>query len=158
MNLRCRVGTYSCQLVRRPPHDIEARANTVTNSDPTDNILGVIEAAYDAWAVGDADAFAAVYTDDATVVQPGILKTSREQIRTTMAVRFAGPLKGSRVIDQPHSVRLLGSDAAVVITEGGIVMAGESEVPAERKIRATWVLTKRDDQWYVAAFQNSPAH
>ncbi len=130
----------------------------MTSNTPTDGILSVIQAVYHAWEAGDADAFSELYTDDATVVQPGIHKRNRDDIRTTMAAGFAGPLKGSRVLDEPQSVRFLGSDNAVVITEGGVLMAGQSEVPAERLVRATWVLTKQNEQWYVAAYQNSPAN
>ena len=130
----------------------------MTTSSPTDSALSVIQAVYDAWADNDADAFAALYTEDATVVQPGIHQKSNDDIRTTMAAGFAGPLKGSRVLDKPQSIRLLGSDAAIVITEGGVLMAGQTELPPERLVRATWVLTKRDGQWYVAAYQNSPAN
>jgi uncharacterized protein (TIGR02246 family) len=113
---------------------------------------------YDAWAANDADAFVALYTEDATVVQPGVHKKNKEDIRTTMAAGFAGPLKGSRVLDEPQSIRFRGSEAAVVITEGGVLMADQSELPSGRLVRATWVLTKRDGQWYVAAYQNSPAN
>jgi uncharacterized protein (TIGR02246 family) len=130
----------------------------MTSDTPTDSVLSVIESVYDAWAAGDADALAQLYTDDATVVQPGIHKRNREDIRTTMAAGFAGPLKGSRVLDEPQSVRFLASNTAVVITEGGILMAGQTELPAERWVRATWVLTQRDDRWHVAAYQNSPAN
>src|ERR1700722_20918076 len=37
---------------------------------------------YQAWAAGDAEAFVADYTEDATVVQPGVYKKDREEIRT----------------------------------------------------------------------------
>jgi uncharacterized protein (TIGR02246 family) len=129
----------------------------MTISTPTDDVLGVIQAVYDAWADNDADAFAALYTDDATVVQPGVHKKNQDEIRTSMAAAFAGPLKGSRVLDDPKSIRFLGSEAAIVITEGGVLMAGQSELPSERLVRATWVLRLQDGQWYVAAYQNSPA-
>jgi uncharacterized protein (TIGR02246 family) len=130
----------------------------MTNNDPAERVVSVIHAVYDAWADGDADTFAKLYTDDATVVQPGIYKRNNDDIRTTMAAGFAGPLKGSRVHDEPQSVRFLGPDTAVVITEGGIIMAGQAKCPAERLVRSTWVLTKQDEQWYVAAYQNSPAN
>ena len=120
--------------------------------------MSVIQAIYEAWAAGDADAFAELYTDDATVVQPGVHKKDKAEIRTTMAAGFAGPLKGSRVLDEPKSVRFLGPDAAVVISEGGVLMAGQGELPAERLVRATWVLAKHNEQWFVAAYQNSPAN
>src|SRR5580704_6460805 len=130
----------------------------MTDNNATDEVLSVIQAVYDAWADGDADAFAKLYTDDATVVQPGVHKKNKGEIRTTMAAGFAGPLKGSRVLDEPQSVRFLGPDTAVVITEGGVLMAGQGELPAERRVRATWVLAKQDEQWFVAAYQNSPAN
>ncbi len=130
----------------------------MTNDTQTESVVNVIQAVYDAWADGDADAFAKLYTDDATVVQPGIHKKNNDEIRTTMAAGFAGPLKESRVLDEPQSVRFLGPDTAVVITEGGVLMAGESELPTERLVRATWVLTRRNERWYVAAYQNSPAN
>jgi uncharacterized protein (TIGR02246 family) len=129
----------------------------MTNNDPAESVVSVIHAVYDAWADGDADTFAKLYTDDATVVQPGIYKKNNDDIRTSMAALFAGPLKGSTVVDAPQSVRYLGEDVAVVISEGAILMAGQTEPAPEGRVRATWVLAKRDGQWWVAAYHNSPA-
>jgi uncharacterized protein (TIGR02246 family) len=128
----------------------------ITTSNQTE-ALAAIDAVYAAWAANDADALAGLYTDDATVVQPGVFKKSKDEIRSTMAAGFAGPLKGSHVLDTPQSVRFLGDDIAVVIAEGGIVMAGAADGRPERVVRATWVLAKRDRQWMVAAYHNSPA-
>ena len=84
-------------------------------------VLDVIHGVYAAWAKNDADAFAALYTEHATVVQPGgVYKKNRGDVRTSIAQAFAGPLKGSTVIDEPTQVRLLGDDAAVVISEAGL--------------------------------------
>jgi len=130
-------------------------ATTINEGDEA--VLDVINAIYDAWAANDADLFATLYLRDATVVQPGVHKKNNDDIRTSMAALFAGPLRGSRVVDAPQSVRYLGEDVAVVISEGGILMAGQTELPAERRVRATWVLAQRDGQWYVAAYHNSPA-
>ncbi len=131
------------------------RATTIIDDDKA--VLDVIHAIYDAWGANDADLFAALYLDDATVVQPGVYKKNSDDIRTSMAALFAGPLKGSTVVDAPQSVRYLGEDVAVVISEGGILMAGHTELPAARRVRATWVLARRDEQWCVAAYHNSPA-
>jgi uncharacterized protein (TIGR02246 family) len=118
-------------------------------------VLAVIKAVYVAWEANDADAFVAVYLDDATVVQPGVHKKNREEIRTTMAAGFGGPLKGSWVIDTPGNVRFVNDETAIVVSEGGIVFAGETTCPSERMVRATWVVAKRDGQWFVAAYHNS---
>jgi uncharacterized protein (TIGR02246 family) len=110
-----------------------------------------------AWADNDADAFAAVFTEDATLILPGdIYLTSREQIRSFMTAGFAGPYRGTRVYGEPLSARFLGTGAAVVVTKGGVLAPGETEVAAERTIRATWVLTKQDGEWLLAAYQNTP--
>jgi hypothetical protein len=34
---------------------------------------------------------------------------------------------------------------------------GEDEAPAERRDLATWVLTRRDFQWFVEAYHSCPA-
>ena len=97
------------------------------------------------------------YLDDASVVQPGIYKKGREEIRTTMAAGFAGPLQGSRAFDHPQDVRFLTDETAIVVSEGGIVFPGQDVVPSEGLVRATWVLVKRDGSWCVAGYHNSPA-
>jgi uncharacterized protein (TIGR02246 family) len=119
-------------------------------------VLAVIQAGYAAWEANDADEFVAVYLDDATVVQPGVHKKNRQEIRTTMAAAFGGPLKGSRVIDTPQDVRFVNDDTAIVVSEGGIIFPGETPCPLDRWVRATWVVAKRDGHWFIAAYHNSP--
>ncbi|HEV8561820.1 MAG TPA: SgcJ/EcaC family oxidoreductase [Actinophytocola sp.] len=121
-------------------------------------VRGVLDGTYAAWAANDADAFATYYTEDASIVLavPPTFNQGRETIRAHMAAAFAGPLKGSRPVDTPQTVRLLGEDTAIVVSEGGILLPGESELPAERKRRATWVLSKTSGDWLVAAYHNSP--
>jgi len=60
-------------------------------------VLDVLARVYQAWEAGDAETFVADYTDDASVIQPGVYEKDREEIRTNMAAAFAGPLNGSRV-------------------------------------------------------------
>src|SRR3984885_2135463 len=117
-------------------------------------VLAVIQAGYAAWEANDAEEFVAVYLDDATVVQPGVHKKNRQEIRTTMAAGFGGPLKGSRVIDTPGEVRFVNDETAIVVSQGGIVFPGESTCPSDRLVRATWVVAKRDGQWLIAAYHN----
>ncbi|MQA97863.1 MAG: SgcJ/EcaC family oxidoreductase [Streptosporangiales bacterium] len=112
-------------------------------------MLGEIVAA---WAANDAAAFAAHYTEDATVVLPGgVFHQGREAIRGFMTAAFAGPMKGSCSLDEPESVRVRG-DQAVVISRCGIALAGEDEVAPEHARRATWVLSRRDGAWLVTAY------
>jgi uncharacterized protein (TIGR02246 family) len=111
---------------------------------------------YKAWEAGDADGMVANYTADATAIMPGSLRDSRDVIRENMALAFAGPLKGSSTHNKQLSLRFLGSDAAIVVSESGILFAGQTEVPDPGKVNATWVFEKRDGQWLIAAYHNSP--
>ena len=132
---------------------------THPTSAPTDRDSGVRDVlgdVYAAWKANDAEAFAARFVEHATSVLPGTYSQGKDEIRAYMATGFAGPLKGSTVIDEVKSVRFVGDTAAVVISESGVLMAGEGGVPASRVVRATWVLAERDGQWSVEAYHNSP--
>lgn len=130
---------------------------TETRTHDVTAIKAVLENLYQAWDVGDADAFVADYTQDATAIMPGTYRKSREEVRQGMAVGFASYLKGSTNIDKLESIRFLGENAAVAVSETSLTFPGETEVPAERTVFATWVLEKRDGTWLIAAYHNSPA-
>ena len=82
--------------------------------------------------------------------------TATEAFDRSMALAFKGPLKGSSTYNKQLSLRFIGGDAAIVVSESGILFAGETEVPDPRKVNATWVFEKRDGQWLIAAYHNSP--
>ncbi|WP_043617745.1 SgcJ/EcaC family oxidoreductase [Nonomuraea candida] len=110
-----------------------------------------------AWAQNDGDAFADVFTEDATMILPGgIYATGRNNIASFMGAAFAGPYKGSRVFGEPISAKILGPEAAVLVTKGGVLVGEETEVAPERAVRATWVLAKQEGRWYITAYQNTP--
>lgn len=119
-------------------------------------IRAILSEMYQAWAANDADGFVSCYTEDATAIMPGSLRGSRNAIRDSMAAGFDGPLKDSSTFERQLSLRFFGDGTAIAVSEGGIVFAGEDAVPEARKIHATWVFTKRDGQWMVAAYHNSP--
>src|ERR1700689_5330883 len=119
-------------------------------------IRAVLADSYKAWAAGDADGMVADYTADATAIMTGSLRDSRDVIRENMAMAFAGPLKGSSTYNKQLSVRFVGKGAAIVVSESGILFAGETDLPDTRKVNATWVFEKRDGQWLIAAYHNSP--
>ena len=120
--------------------------------------LAVVDALYVAWAANDADALAALYTEDATVARPGSFNANRDEVRASLAAAFAGPMKGSRVLDTPGSVRFYGDATAIIVSTAAVLMAGESDLPESRYRRATWTLIKRDGQWLIAAYHNCDAN
>jgi uncharacterized protein (TIGR02246 family) len=119
-------------------------------------IEAVLDTSYKAWADGDADAMVADYTDDATAIMTGSLRESRDTIRQNMALAFSGPLRDTSTYNKQLSLRFVGEDAAIAVSESGILFAGQTEVPDAAKVNATWVFEKRDGQWLIAAYHNSP--
>ena len=73
-----------------------------------------------------------------------------------MALAFEGPLKGSSTYNKQLSLRFVGRDAAIVVSVSGILFAGQTQVADVGKVNATWVFEKRDDQWLIVAYHNSP--
>ncbi len=130
----------------------------MTTTIDTTPVLDVLHRMYAAWAAADADTFAAQYTADATVVLPGTFHQGRTAVRDFMANAFRGRLEGTHGLDEPQDIRLVGKDTAIVVSRTAVLMAGEQEAPADRERIGTWVLTRQDGRWLVAAFANSPAH
>src|SRR3954454_6805479 len=157
MNSEPAAGRYS-RVRRTSPDEPITRENPMSDRRTEDQaaIQAVLVDSYKAWEAGDADGMVADYTADATAIMTGSLRDSRDVIRDIMALAFAGPLKGSSTYNKQLSLRFVGRDAAIVVSESGILFAGETEVPDAAKVNATWVLRKRDDQWRIAAYHNSP--
>ena len=119
-------------------------------------IAAVLVDTYQAWEAGDADGMVADYTADATAILPGSLRGGRDVIRASMALAFEGPLKGTSTVNKQLSLRFVGREAAIVVSESGILFGGQTEVPDAGKVNATWVFEKRDGRWLIAAYHNSP--
>jgi uncharacterized protein (TIGR02246 family) len=92
-------------------------------------IRAVLVDSYKAWEAGDADGMVANYTADATAIMTGSLRDSRDVIRESMALAFEGPLKDSSTYNKQLSFRFVGRDAAIIVSESGILFAGQTEVP-----------------------------
>ncbi|ROQ23203.1 uncharacterized protein (TIGR02246 family) [Streptomyces sp. PanSC19] len=128
---------------------------TVTDEDKA-AIAALPQRVVEAWAAHDADAFAEVFTPDGSMIIPGVFQKGREAIRAFLTQAFQGPFKGTRVTGTPVDLRFANSDSGILITQGGILAPGEIEPSAERAVNASWVVVKREGQWFLAAYQNSP--
>lgn len=91
------------------------------------------------------------------MILPGnVFIKGRAGIRDFMAAAYAGPYGGTRVYGEPIAAKFLGPDFGILITKGGILAPGDTEVAAERAVHAMWVLARQDGQWLLTAYQNSP--
>jgi len=110
-----------------------------------------------AWAYNDADGFADLFTEDGTLILPGVFQQGREAIRVFAKDAFENQYKGTQVTGKPISLRFFGPDVALLLSSGGVLAAGETEVSDAQAIRASWFAVRVEGQWRLAAYQNSPA-
>jgi len=109
-----------------------------------------------AWAAHDAEAFSQLFLPDGTLILPGVYKKGRDEIREFMAAGYAGPYKGTRVTGSPLDIKPLGSASIALLTVGGVLAPGETELSSKEAIRASWILVKHDGRWQLAVYQNCP--
>jgi uncharacterized protein (TIGR02246 family) len=108
------------------------------------------------WAAHDAEAFADLFTEDGTLILPGVYKKGRDEIRAFMAAGYVGPYQGTRVTGTPLDIKPLAPGAVALLTVGGVIAAGATELSDKAAIRASWILVKRDGRWQLAVYQNCP--
>jgi uncharacterized protein (TIGR02246 family) len=111
-----------------------------------------------AWAYHDADGFAELFIESGTMVLAGVYRNGREEIREYLKEAYEGRYKGTQVTGKPLSIRVLGPDSAILLSKGGVLEAGESEVSPTGAVHASWVVVKQDGEWRLAAYQNTPVN
>lgn len=121
-------------------------------------IAALTQKVVSAWAYQDADTFASVFADDGTMILSGVYCDGPEAVRDYMAKAFQGRYKGTQVTGKPISIRSLGPDTAILLSNGGVLGPGETEVSEDSAIRASWLVVRRDGQWRLAAYQNTPRY
>jgi uncharacterized protein (TIGR02246 family) len=125
-----------------------AGSGTASGADE-DAVRGLLDKINEAWARGDAAAYASHHTADADLIDfRGTHATGRQAIIDLLQPAFEGVLKNSRVEARIVDLRFLSSDVAVFHTKGKIVPMGEDSIQ-------TFVATKGPGGWLIAAFQNT---
>lgn len=110
------------------------------------------------WAYGEADTIAELFVEDGTLILTGAYCQGREQIRDYFTQAFEGRYRGTQVTGKPISIRSLAPDVAILLSHGGVLGSGETEVSDREAIRASWLCVRREGQWRLAAYQNSPRY
>jgi uncharacterized protein (TIGR02246 family) len=121
-------------------------------------IAALTQKVVSAWAYADAEAFASVFAEDGTMILAGAYCDGPAEVSAYMAKAFQGPYKDTQVTGQPISIRALDENTAILLSLGGVLAAGETEVSADSAIRASWLAVRRDGEWRLAAYQNTPRY
>ncbi|MCD5344834.1 SgcJ/EcaC family oxidoreductase [Agromyces sp. H3Y2-19a] len=115
-------------------------------------VLDALERIRSAWDSGDASAYAAEFTDDASyVIFAGLASLGREAIRRDHVPVFEQWQRGSRMAMRVLDLRLVGPDVAIAVTEGGIGKRARIRLDKMQ----TFVMVREADAWRCAAFQNT---
>ena len=119
-------------------------------------VRALYEQLMDGWNRGSGESFAAPVAEDGDLIGfDGTHLRGRAEIASFHQPLFDKWLKGTRLVGEVGSLRFLDPDVALIHAIGGTVMRGKSEPSAERDSIQTLVATKRGDQWFLAAFQNT---
>jgi uncharacterized protein (TIGR02246 family) len=119
-------------------------------------IQELLDRTYAAWAAGDADAYAACFTEDARYVAfDGDTFVGRQQIADAHRPLFTKWLAGSRL--QQHSLvaREVAPGVIVANSSGAVLPKGKTKAPTWRISTQTWVAVQREGSWLLASFQNT---
>lgn len=109
-----------------------------------------------AWAAQDAETIANLFVEDGTMILAGTYCDSRTAIQDYFTRAFQGGYRGTQVTGKPLASRFFGPDAGVLLTAGGVLEPGETEVSDKQAIRASWTVVRRDGEWRLATYQNTP--
>ncbi|MET8999726.1 SgcJ/EcaC family oxidoreductase [Amycolatopsis sp. NPDC004169] len=116
-------------------------------------VTAVLDSLADAWNRGDADAYGAHFTEDATYVTfVGTRYSGRDDVVSSHRVLFEKFLKGTKLAHEFLDVRFLGADVAIVSTNGDTY---KGEAPKKLSKVQTYTLLRDGGRWLVAAFHNT---
>lgn len=117
-----------------------------------DTVEACLDRMRSAWDRGDAQAYAAEFTDDATyVIFLGEALRGRAEIESTHIDVLGKWQKGTKMAVRPLSIRSLGEGVTSVLTIGGL---GRADPIGFDKLQ-TFVFVRRDGRWKCSAFQNT---
>ena len=127
-----------------------------SQSDDEAAIRALYTQLMDGWNNGSAEAFSAPFTEDGHLVAfDGTHFKGQHQMISFHQPLFDRWLKGTRLVGEVESVRLLSSDVALMHARGGTIARGKSQPSPERDSIQTLVAIKRDRGWRLVAFQNT---
>jgi uncharacterized protein (TIGR02246 family) len=124
------------------------------DADELRAVCGTITDMTAAWGRGDAAAYGATFTENATYTTfLGTHYAGRRDLTEAHRALFSGFLKGTRLADSFLGVRFYGDDVAIVTSRGDRY---EGDRPAELSKTQTYTLVREGDgKWRIASFHNT---
>lgn len=118
-------------------------------------ICELVRQAQDGWNANSGEAFAAPFAEDADyVLVNGRHVKGRAAIAAGARTDYSTIFKDSDNTYVVEDARFIRSDVAVAHVHQ-YLKYHDGESTKEARARSTWVLTKNDGEWSVAAFQNT---
>ena len=142
------VGESDCEDV-----PTESGMSRSDESQARTGVCAAIGRLTTAWEQQDAEAYGAVFTENATYTTfAGTYYAGREDIVRSHAALYDGPLSGTRLTDSFLDLRFLAEEVAVLTTRGDTYEADEPGDPTKVQ---TYTLIREGNQWSVASFHNT---
>ena len=130
-----------------------------TAASRKERVLETVRALEQAWAAGDPVAFGALHSVTASYVAfDGTMMNGPHEIAEGHRALFAGIMKGSQLVAVERTIRLLGTDAAIVVQRAGIVMSWQHHraIPSRKRLSTNTTLFREvEGDWKVETFQNT---
>lgn len=109
----------------------------------------------EAWAAGDAEAYASGFTPDADYITfLGTHYKGRAAIAAAHVPLFEKFQKGSHLDGEITALRFLGPDVALIHGKGAVVKGRQRRARHNTKVQTT-IAVRRNGKWLIAAFHNT---
>ncbi|MEV7969391.1 SgcJ/EcaC family oxidoreductase [Sphaerisporangium sp. NPDC088356] len=144
-----------------PAADAAAPARSgIQGKDHTDTDLTALrriwEQQADAWARGDAGAYARSYTTDADLINiRGEHLHSRDTIATRIQHYFNNQLKNTHILRMVEEVRFVSPTMAIILREDCVLYGAETACRPDTRSINTSLAVKHSGRWMVTSFHNT---
>ena len=124
---------------------------------PEDEVRRLYEELLGSWNRRDAGGYAGLFAEDGNAVGfDGSQMNGTSEIESSLSQVFAHHQTASYVW-KVREIRSLGPQVAVLRAAAGMASPGTSELNPAANAVQTLVAARRDGQWRIAVFQNTPA-
>jgi uncharacterized protein (TIGR02246 family) len=129
----------------------------IMNASVSNKIHALYQQLIDGWNNRSAHAMAEQFIEDGEIIGfDGSQSIGRKEILSHLAPIFEHHLTAP-FVSKIKSVRLLGSDAAILRAIAGMVPHGQSDIQPNLNTHHTIVAVNNEGKWSIQLFQNTPA-